>query len=151
MPKVYLRVTMIRGNKSIGEDAMLYPAIYNPSEVDQNKLGPIVYEGAFSRGEAIEECLIFIEAAVADRYATNDPRRFAILNEREADTWLGANKQLANQPEERVTDPNRIQAILAKNVSGVALSQEDLYALDPDNPMQGINRRPKTAKGIFGV
>ena len=150
MAKVYLIITMVRGNKAAGENAMLYPEAYKPFEIDANKQGPIIYEGAFSRGQASEECMVFIEKAVADKYKADDPERFRVVPKAAADQWLAQNQQLQEQPEERVTDVDRMIAIQAKVAAGVVLSQEDLDALDPDNPIRGINRRPKTAVGIFG-
>ena len=149
MAKVYLIITMRRGNKKIGEPGMVYPDIYDAQEVDSNKQGPIIYEGALSRGLATEECMIFVEQSVADAYKADDPPNFRIANEAAADAWLAANKQLSERREEQVLDEGRMLAIIAKNAAGIALSQDDLDALDPDSPVRGINRLVKTAQGIF--
>jgi hypothetical protein len=143
----YLKITMTRG--SAGEAAMKYPAPYDPQEVDRNKQGPIVYEGAFQYGEATEECLVYLNNAVANAYdaASAD---MAVITEAEADAWLAANRLLAKTPEESVA-PDRIAAIKLKYDLGETLSEEDRRALDPDDPIPGINRRKKTARGIFGA
>lgn len=143
----YLKVTMSRGGP--GEAAMLYPSPYDPQEVDRNKQGPIVYEGAFQYGEAEEECLIYLNDSVADAYATSPD--MDTISEAEADAWLAANRLLAKIPEERVSDADRISAIKLKHDLGEALTDEDYRALDPDDPIPGITRRKKTAKGIFGA
>jgi len=143
----YVIVTMRRG--STGEDAMVYPTAYKAWEVDQNKRGPIVYEGAFSLGEATEECMIYLNDAVADKYALDPDMR--IVTEAQADAWLTANRELARLPTEIVTDANRLTVIKIKLDAGIELSDEDYLALDPDEPMQGINRRKKTAKAVFGA
>lgn len=142
----YLIVTIRRGGPF--QDAMIYPTVYDAEDVDRNKRGPIVYESALSLGEDTEECMIYINDALADQYEFDPDMR--IVTETEADEWLMANRKLAGTPTERVTDLNRIEAIKLKMDAGVNLSEEDLLALDPDEPMAGINRMSKTAKAIFG-
>lgn len=142
----YLIVTMHRGGP--GEDEMMYPETYKPWEIERNKRGPIVYEGAFSLGESSEECMIYLSDAVADKYALDPDMR--IVTEIQADTWLAANRELAKLPTEMITDAARLAAIEIKLDAGVELSDEDYLALDPDESMLGINRRKKTARAIFG-
>lgn len=142
----YVIVTIRRGTPF--QDAMVYPAPYNPTDVDRNKRGPIVYEGALALGEDTEECMIYLKDALADQYAL-DPDMW-IVTETQADAWLAANRKLAKMPTERITDADRVAAINLKVDVGVELSEEDLLALDPDESMQGINRFEKTAKAIFG-
>ena len=54
-------------------------------------------------------------------------------------------------PEERVTSSDRLVAIIAKNISGTALSQEDLDAMNPDHPTSGINRIRKNIADLYKV
>jgi len=145
----YIIVTIKRMN--VPGKRMGYPAIYNAQEIEFNKKGPIVYEGALSRGLNTEECLISVQDSVADAYAAHPQGLVRIVTEAEADTWLGNNVQLKSRPEERVTDVDRLQAIQTKIAAGFSLSTEDNQALDPDHVMRGINRIPKTAVGIFGA
>ncbi len=141
----FVIVTIRRGTDPV----MQYPAVYVDSEVDANKQGPIQTEGALGLGEDVEECMILLNNAVADKYASDPDVRLA--TEAEGDAWLATNRNLAGQPEEVVTNVNRLFAIIAKNEAGVALSQEDLDAVDPDKSVKGINRCSKTCTGIFGV
>jgi len=145
----YIIVTILR--KNIPGKRMGYPRVYNAQEIEFNKKGPIVYEGALSRGGTAEECLIYVEDSVADAYSADPENRVRTVTEAEADVWLSNNVQLKSRPEERVTDVNRIQAIQAKVAAGIILSTEDYNALDPDHVMLGINRVPKTAVGIFNA
>lgn len=143
----YLVVT-IRRETDLRRPRMRYPAIYDASDVDSQKRGPIIYEGALALGENTEECLMFVSDRLANAYKTDADMR--MLTEVEADTWLAAARNLARIPEEQVTDANRLVAIQAKVAAGVALTAEDNAALNPDDPIAGINRRRKTALGIFG-
>ena len=132
---------------------MKYPAKYDSKEVDANKKGPLVYSGNLGKGEASEEMMLFLNDIIADDYATGADMK--IVNEAQADAWLAANERIQERAEEVVTDPDRMLAIIAKALNVIApnlnhLSAEDVAALDPDNKMRGINRKPKTAAGIFG-
>jgi len=127
---------------------MVYPDVYDAIEVERNKKGPIVYEGALSFGEDTEECLIYLKGIVADAYALHAD--ISIITEAQADVWLAANRQLQRLPETRITDADRLTTIALKQQLGEEFDEEDLQALDPDEPMRGINRVPKTARGIFG-
>lgn len=142
----YVIVTIRRGVPP--EPAMVYPDVYDAVEVDRNKKGGIVYEGALGFGEDIEECMIYLKDAVADAYALHDDMR--IVNEAEADVWLSANRKLQQLPDVIVHDEARIASISLKQQLGVELDEDDLRALDPDEITRGINRIQKTARGIFG-
>jgi len=126
---------------------MKYPAIYNAHEIDEAKQGPMIREGRIPRGEPTSKCLIKVSDALADRYGA-DPD-IEIVNEAKADVWLAQNPQLAERPQEEVLSPERLTAILAKTEAGIALSQEDLDALDPNSPVRGINKVGRTCAEIF--
>ena len=149
MAKVYLIITIQRGNRQAGEPGMKYPDVYDAQEIEQFKQGPIVYEGALSRGLGNEECMIFVEQSVADAYVAAAPAQFRIVPKAGANAWLNTNVQLQERPNERVLDPDRMLAILAKQAVGQAFSQEDLDAVDPTNSTRGINLTPKDADSIF--
>ncbi len=152
MAKVFLIVTIKRGNKMIGEAGMVYPDIYNAQEVESAKAGPLIYEGGVGRGEGTEEMLVYIEEDVADAYKAADPSLFRIVSEDGADTWLDLNQQFQERfVDERVTDADRLTAIIAKSAAGIALSAEDLKALDPDDSVPGITRGLKKTKDIFNL
>lgn len=132
-----------------GRNRMNYPKVYNAQEVEIRKKGPLQYDGGIGRGESTEELLIYLQNETADKYA--EDIRIRIITDAEANTWLSKCKRLEGSGEERVTDPNRMLAIIAKNAAGVALSQEDLDALNPDNKIAGINRKRKNITDMYGV
>ncbi len=140
-------VVTIRVNTRPDGPKMRYPSVYNAKQVELNKEGPILYDGGIGRGEATEECMIHVQDALATSYASHPDIR--IVNEAAANSWINDNPVMQEAPVERVTDIDRMFAILAKNAAGQALSAEDLAALDPDNTMRGINSKPKTARGYF--
>ncbi len=142
----YVLVAMVRG--PIGEPQMKYPGVYNAEEVERNKKGPIVYEGAFSRGEDTEECLLLLKDALADTYALDSDIR--IISETEADTWLAANQQIRELSDVRVSDPDQLALVRIKQAGGTPLDENDLRALDPDDERPGVNRVKKTAARLFG-
>ena len=151
MAKVYLIITIQRGNRAAGEPGMKYPDVYDAQEIEQFKQGPIIYEGALSRGQANEECMVFVEEALADTYIAAAPAQFRKVPKAAANAWLNTNVQLQEQPDELVRDPDRMLAILAKQAVGQPFSQEDLDAVDPTNSARGINLTPKDVDAIFGT
>lgn len=142
-----LVLVKITKNTTPGQPRMKYPSIYDPYEIDAVKIGPIIYEGRIARGEDYEHCLICLPDEVADKYA-QDPD-ITIVTKDEADAWLAQNPDLQSRPSETVTDPNRILAIMAKKTAGLDLSEEDLAALDPESPVPGIVKTPKTVAEIY--
>lgn len=144
-----MKYVIVKINKqNVPGQRMKYPAKYNAYEVDANKRGPIMYEGGLGRGNASEECMIYLEDTVADKYATDPDMR--IVPEAAADAWILANKQEQDKPNEQVTDVNRLIAIQVKIAAGKALSTEDNDALDPDKPdVKGISRKKTKAADIF--
>ena len=145
----FIIVTIHRGTDP-NKAAMQYPTSYNAQEVELNKRGPILYEGGLSRGEDTEECLLYVTDALATKYSSVEAR-IKIVSDLETNAWLAANQNLQNQPEERITDSNRLELIKIKLLAGQVLTTEDNAVLDPDNPIRGVNRVQKTVAGIFGV
>lgn len=134
---------------AVGEDQIKYPAVYNAEEIDRSRLGPLVYKGRHDEGDETGEVLTALKDEVADRYALDPDVR--IVSKAVVTTWLKTNPNMAADPEERVTDPERLQAIQTKIAAGITLSTEDHDALDPDKPVRGINRRLKNADSYFPV
>ena len=91
-----------------------------------------------ARGESEGHCLVILPSALADDYAT-DPG-MNIVTAARADALVDKWRQLKGHPAEIVTDERRIAAITAKIQAGIALSQEDRDALDPDSPVRGVSR-----------
>lgn len=143
----YVLITTRLG--AVGENQIQYPAVYDAVEVDRNKLGPLIYKGRHDEGDETGEVLTALKDEVADRYAQDPDVR--IITKAAATTWLKNNPNMANDPEEQVTDSERLVAIQTKIAAGITLSTEDRDALDPDKPVRGINRRLKNADSYFPV
>jgi hypothetical protein len=126
---------------------MKYPSTYDAYEVEGGKIGPLVYEGRLGRGEATEKMLLKVNDVLAAKLAVDAD--CVIVDATAAQTWLDQNPDLQALPDEQVTDPDRLLAIVAKNAASVVLSAEDLDALDPDKATKGINRSKKTVATIF--
>ena len=125
---------------------MQYPSSYKVTEVDTGR-GPQIRDHGLANGLATEEMLVLLPDALADTYAADPDMR--IVTEGAANSWLAGVTWVQEQPEEEVTDANRLQAVIAKNGAGIALSAEDLKAMDPDDPIRGITRVPRTAASLF--
>jgi len=138
-----VKVRIRRGG--VGEDMMVYPAPYNAQEVDRSGVGPCgingtgAYSGGIGRGQDHEFCLILLDDEVADRYLESPDMEE--VSAAVADSLMEEWRLDNDESEEVVTDPARLQAIVAKQGAGIALSQEDLDALDPEKPTRGINKR----------
>lgn len=147
----FVLVRIKRGQ--VGEAQMVYPARYNAQEVDRNGLGPLnvnqtgAYSGHIGRGGKEEWCIILLEDALADRYAADVDME--IITPNKADEYMEQWRIEKNEPEEMITDPERINAIRAKQFANIPLSAEDLRALDPNDRMRGINRRLRRAADIL--
>ena len=146
-----VKVRIRRGD--LGEAQMVYPVRYNAQEVDRRGLGPLsvnksgAYSGHIGRGGREEWCIIMLEDDTALQYAA-DPD-MEIISEETADILMEQWRVDNHEPEEVVTDPERINAIRAKQGAGVKLSAEDLRALDPKDQMRGINRRLRSMRDVL--
>ncbi len=146
--KVHIR----RG--AVGESQMVYPARYKAEEVDRNGMGPLnvnqshAYSGHIARGGSEAWCFILLEDALADVYATDPGMEIvtAVAADIEMEQWRVAK---GNVPEEYVSDPDKINAILIKQNAGTPLSAEDLKALDPEDPMPGVSKSLKKVVDII--
>ncbi len=147
-----VKVRIRRGGE--GENLMLYPAAYKGSEVGRSGLqGPIAYSGHIARGGAEAWCIIVLDNALATTYAA-DPD-MEIVTKTDAQALLEEWRIAKGEPEEVVTNPDRLTAIIAKNGAGVALSAEDQKALDPDDATGGVTKQSVTfatkLKGVSNV
>lgn len=138
-----VKVRIRRGDPRRGENQMLYPARFNAREVSVRGIGhlPGGYSGHIGLGGNEEYTFVGLDDDLADEYAL-DPD-MEIVDPVDADVELENWRVMRGEPEERVTDVSRIQAISAKQAAGIALSQEDLDALNPDSDVPGINRRKR--------
>lgn len=134
---VFLLVSIQAGRRP-GETRYLYPAPFHAEEMHLNSQGGSLRCGSILRGEDRGEALYYCRRDLAERYAVAGPMR--ILSEAEADAWC--DQHVPKAPAEIVTSPERLAAIQAKGIAGVALSDDDVSAADPDSPTPGINRPP---------
>lgn len=147
-----LKVRIHRGDFSKGESQMMYPERYNAREVMLNGLGPLsvnqtgAYSGNIGRGGSEEWCIILLDDALADEYAL-DPE-MEIVTAGHADALMEQWRRDNDESEEVVRNPDRINAIRAKQGAGIALSADDLRALDPNDRMPGINKRLRKVSAI---
>lgn len=146
----YVIVTMRLGK----DNRRIYPAPYDPVEVDRNKVGPLIYEHKANGETDTDELLCCLNDATADKYAAANGMR--IVTKAQANTWLTNNAHFqASWPSERVNDPNRMAAISAKllakagGISGVALSASDKNALNPKHAEPGVVEQAKNVDGVF--
>ena len=145
----FIVVTIVR-NPDLTEPPMLYPPVYDVSEVDRMREGPMIRDAGLRRGESTEEMLLHIDDAVADAYALDKNVRILDL-ESDVDAWISNAMDLRGTPTERVTDVNRLIAILAKQAVGTAFTVEDLDAVDPTKSTRGINLTPRTARELYDL
>lgn len=143
----YVLITTRLG--AVNENQIQYPGVYDAVEIDRVRLGPLIYKGRHDEGDATGEVLTSMKDEAATKYAKDPDVR--IITEAEATMWLQTNPNMAGDPEERVTDSDRLMAIQTKIAAGIPLSTEDSDALDPDKPVRGINRRRKDAQSYFPV
>ena len=138
-----IKVLIKRGG--VGEEMMVYPALYNAQEVDRNGIGPLnvnqsgAYSGHIGNGGSQEWCIIILDDALAATYA-GDPG-MEIVTAIQADVLMEQWRVEKNESEEVLTNPEGIAAIRAKQTANLNLSVDDQRALDPDDPMPGINKR----------
>lgn len=137
----YLKIKVKRGDAKKGEHQMLYPDCYDPMEIQQSLIGGIIYPNEIGKGASEEDCVLCLsDDALADKYVTESNGDIKELSETQVDTFMNTRWERRNDPEERVTDPDRILGIQVKNKLNIALSKEDHDALDPDLRVPGINR-----------
>lgn len=145
-----IKVHIRRGQ--LGESMMVYPARYNAQEVDRHGLGPLnvnqtgAYSGHIGRGGSEEWCIIILDDVMADEYA-QDPR-MEIITAAQADALMEQWRIDNDEPEEVISDLDRIHAIRAKQGAGIALSRDDLRALDPNDRVRGITKRLRKVADI---
>ena len=139
-----VKVRVHRG--SVGQNQMVYPARYNAFEVDREGIGPSsvmpgggAYSGHIGLGASEEWCLIVLPNALADEYV-QDPD-MEVIASAQADLLMDEWRRLKGEPDEVISDVNRLGAIAAKRGAGLRLSADDLKALDPDDDTPGVNRR----------
>lgn len=132
----------IRPNPSGGA---LYPDAWDAKKIDRFKKGPIVMNHGLAEGGDQAEYLVYLR----DEYAAeiSDDPHLETLTRKEASDWLEENDRDFDRSREVVQDPDRISAIQAKLAAkdaghDVDLTDEDRRALQPDEDVPGVNKRP---------
>lgn len=136
-----VKVRIRRGDQTLGEPMMVYPAGYNSHQIDSVGVGPTGvaygYSGHIGEGASEEFCFIVLPDALADQYALSDDME--IVTAAAAEAEVEATRIRLGLPAQLVRAPDRIAAIQAKLAAGIALTQEDSDALDPTKDTPGIN------------
>lgn len=146
----YLQIRIKRGDPSKGEHQMVYPNVYDAQEVEEVKIGPIMYPNEIGKGADEEHCVIcFGNDIVASDYISLGGSDILELTEAEVDTYMNTHWEGRNDPEEKVTDVDRIIACLTKKTLNKAQTNEDKDAIDPDKRTPGINRVNKNHNRFF--
>lgn len=146
----YLKIEIKRGDPRQGEHQMVYPDCYDAMEVEQVKIGPILYPNEIGKGAEEEDCVIcFGDDLVADDYIVKSEGLILELTAMEVDTYMATRWEGRNDAEERVVDPDKILACLTKKSLNKAQTTEDKDALDPDKRTPGINRVNKDHNRFF--
>lgn len=146
----YVQIRIRQGDPKKGEHQMMYPDVYDAMEVEQVKIGSILYPGEIGKGAEEEDCVIcFGDDLIADDYISLGGEDIIELSEVDVDTFMATRWEGRNDPEERVTDPDRILAILTKKSLNKPQTNEDKDAIDPDKRVPGINRVNKDHNRFF--
>ena len=129
---------------------MVYPDIYDAMEVEQSKIGPILYPNEIGKGAKEEDCVIcFGDDNIANEYITHSNGDIKALTEAEVDEYMGTRWEHHKDGVEQVVNPDRLLAIQAKLQAGIKLSTEDQDALDPNKRVTGINKLNKDHNIFF--
>ena len=149
-----VKVRIRRGGE--GEDMMVYPPRYRAGEVDRNGVGPTnlnpagcVYSGGIGRGDVEEWCIIALDDALADEYAT-DPG-MEIVTEAQADADMESWRVANGLPATTISDPELVRHIDAKQARGDVLTKEEQDALDPAKPARGVNNTRRPVRQTIGA
>lgn len=146
----FLKIRIKRGNPKKGEHQMVYPDIYDASEIQQTLVGGILYSSEIGRGASHEDCILCCsDDELAATYIAEGKGDIVAQSEEEVDAFMNTRWERRNEGEEQVTDSDRILAIQTKSQVGQALSMEDRDALDPDKRTPGINRINKDHNIFF--
>ncbi len=133
---------------------MVYPAAYDAQQVDREGVyaaGLPVQDGlsgGIGLGDAEEWCLIALNDTVADEYALDPDMEIVSLTQANAllADWRtdrlgrGAHGERA----ERITDQQVLDLARTRKEAGLPTTLADSAALDPDDPVLGINNGPRT-------
>ncbi len=115
-----------------------------PPEYDVSKISVLRYESqdpdgmsdVKGRGDKDEYCIGVVNEADVPAFLISKD-----IEEITSDVAKALGPKWYTQVD-KISDPNKILAIVAKQARGEVLTQEEKDALDPDNPESGINKTP---------
>ena len=97
----YLKIRIRRGDVRKGEHQMVYPDVYDAMEVEQIKIGPILYPNEMGHGASEEDCVIcFGDNTIADEYIAQSKGDIVELSEAEVDKYMRTRWERRNEGEE---------------------------------------------------
>ena len=136
----YLKIHIRSGDLKKGEHQMMYPDVYDAQEVEQVKIGPILYPNEIGKGAEEEDCVIcFSDDIIANDYISLSGGEITELSAIDVDTYMTTRWEGRNDCNEKVIDIDRLLAIQVKKSLAIKLTAEDDSAMDPNNRVPGIN------------
>ena len=136
-----------RGNKN--NDQFAYPKGFSGVEiVAVGGKGPIYHLPIELDDEGKAVCLCYVPDDLSARYLKQHPDEIREATDAEADTFVATQQK--DMPD-YVVDTNTMQALIARQGAGIAMTPEELEMLDPAKPRIGIVRRVTTKEAIFGI
>lgn len=146
----YLKIKIRRGDRQKGEPQMVYPDCYDAMEIQSALIGPIFYPNEIGRGAMGEDCILCVsDDLLADEYVAQSEGKIVELSAMRIDKFMKNRWEGRNEPEEKITDSDRLLSIQLKHQLGKPLTAEDSDAMDPDKRVPGINRVNKNHNLFF--
>ncbi len=144
----YVLVTFRTADPNLPGSGYRYPKRYSADRVQSSGSGKVLYDftkGFDANGE--QECLVLVDDALADRFATDPDMR--IITDDQATAWVAANLSVAAIPEYSVDEP--LVAAVHARVAANMETAEDREFLDPDHDSPGVRRVNRTKEALFDV
>jgi len=141
-----IKITIRRGNKQIGEDAMVYPTGHNGSVVDVEGIG--MHYGKTEQiglGSEFEYAVTaipqwYLDQLVIDGNKAGETGLITVLTEVQAEKFFTDH---VPEDTEVINDKSRIDLLIAKKQLGVTLTVEELKSIDPADAAPGIINNPR--------
>ena len=122
----YLKIHIRSGDLKKGEHQMMYPDVYDAQEVEQVKIGPILYPNEIGKGAEEEDCVIcFSDDIIANDYISLSGGEITELSAIDVDTYMTTRWEGRNDCNEKVIDIDRLLAIQVKKSLAIKLTAED--------------------------
>lgn len=145
-----MKYLKIKVNKVVtgGSTEYFYPKWYDPKKVNV-----VMYETTFTKGKADSEqrgnADEFIHCMVDDDYGAQIIREDSVTElEREA---FIADADANHEVTEKITDPEKVLKVLAKQARGEILDKVDTDTIDPTKEESGIIMSPSFREKVESV